>query len=49
MGQEASLNIKTRNLGVPFVVTVETNPTSNHKDGDLIPGLGQWVKDPVLP
>ena len=26
-----------------------TNPTSNHEVADLIPGLPQWVKDPVLP
>ena len=25
-----------------------TNPTSNHKVADLIPGLAQWVKDPTL-
>ena len=24
------------------------NPTSIHKDEDLIPGLALWVKDPVL-
>ena len=28
--------------------TAETNQTKNHEVAGLIPGLDQWVEDPVL-
>ena len=36
-------------LVVPVLAQAETNLTRNHEVGVSIPGLAQWVKDPVLP
>ena len=35
--------------GVPVVAQQLTNPTSTREDVGSIPGLTQWIKDPVLP
>ena len=42
------LNILKVFFGVPVVAQRLTNPTRNHEVEGSIPGLAQWVKDPVL-
>ena len=34
--------------GVSVIGAAETNLTRNHEAVGLIPGLAQWVKDPML-
>ena len=39
---------KKEKRGVPVVARQLMNPTNICEDLDLIPGLAQWIKDPVL-
>ena len=39
---------KKQNFGSSHHGEAETNPTRNHEVVGSIPGLDQWVKDPVL-
>ena len=49
MSNQKSAPLSKPSSGVPVVAQWLTNLTRNHEVVVSIPGLVQWVKDPVLP
>ena len=48
-GKEKKRLYKSKQLLSSRHGAVETNPTRNYEVAGTIPGLIQWVEDPVLP
>ena len=46
--KKTSINFSLLITGVSVVAQGLTNPTGSHEIVGSIPGLAQWVKDPVL-
>ena len=49
MADKIDLGLKDVRTGVLVVAQWLANPTSIHEVVGSIPGLSQWVKEPVLP
>ena len=47
-GQKTNKQTKNLKIGVPVQAQRDKNLTSIHEDAGSIPGLAQWVKDPML-
>ena len=47
-GNTYSAAIGVKYFRVPIVAQQVKNVTSIHEDAGFIPGLAQWLKDPVL-
>ena len=45
----AGIHPQNRKAGSSCCDSAVTSPTNTHEEADLLPVLGQWVKDPTLP
>ena len=46
--EKKSKQIKRKQVGLPIVAQGVMNPARNHEVAVSMPGLAQWVEDPVM-